>query len=275
MKILYKIRLLPRVPFVNCRQFMYLVISLLVLKAGCGIWLYQFLIIAYLFTFQRDFLKQMSKWPKQQEVSVDIKICPLWLSAPDLQLYTFVKSWKDVYKVRLKRFFLNLQQTTRVIRPSFCHKKFGLNELSAPAQGLCLNFFSLITADFNISSALRWTIQDQWSSVFFYCRCLSNFGCYGNYKFLKTYYRKKWKLAFIAISLQIVWRKLFGNVCWVVLRQTYSFYPNLSIWLVAMTTSEALWGIKLKYCRNVHSINLYNTIVFYCCCVCTLVAIAT
>ena len=38
---------LLRVPFVNCRQFMYLVISLLVLRAGCGIWLYQFLIIAY------------------------------------------------------------------------------------------------------------------------------------------------------------------------------------------------------------------------------------
>ena len=42
---------LPRVPFVNCRHFMYLVISLLVLRAGCGIWLYQFLIIAYLFTY--------------------------------------------------------------------------------------------------------------------------------------------------------------------------------------------------------------------------------
>ena len=41
---------LPRVPFVNCRQFMYLVISLLDLRAGYGIWLYQFLIIAYLFT---------------------------------------------------------------------------------------------------------------------------------------------------------------------------------------------------------------------------------
>ena len=39
-----------RVPFVNCRQFMYLVISLLVLRAGCGMWLYQFLIIAYHFT---------------------------------------------------------------------------------------------------------------------------------------------------------------------------------------------------------------------------------
>ena len=41
---------LPRVPFVNCRQFMYLVISFLVLRAGYWIWLYQFLIIAYLYT---------------------------------------------------------------------------------------------------------------------------------------------------------------------------------------------------------------------------------
>ena len=31
---------------------MHLVISLLVLRAGCGIWLYQFLIIAYLFTLK-------------------------------------------------------------------------------------------------------------------------------------------------------------------------------------------------------------------------------
>ena len=46
---------LPRVPFVTCRQFMYLVISLLVLRAGCGIWLYQFLIIAYLFTLTSKF----------------------------------------------------------------------------------------------------------------------------------------------------------------------------------------------------------------------------
>ena len=36
--------------FVNCCQFMYLVVSLLVLRAGCGIWLHQFLIIAYPFT---------------------------------------------------------------------------------------------------------------------------------------------------------------------------------------------------------------------------------
>ena len=45
---------LPRVPFVNCCQFMYLVISLLVLRAGYGIWLYQFLMSAYRFTFEFD-----------------------------------------------------------------------------------------------------------------------------------------------------------------------------------------------------------------------------
>ena len=57
---------LPQVPFVNCRQFMYLVISLLILRAGYGIWLYQFLIIAYLFTFYQDERKHWkygSKWP--------------------------------------------------------------------------------------------------------------------------------------------------------------------------------------------------------------------
>ena len=52
---------LPRVPFVNCRQFMYLVISLLVLRAGCGIWLYQFLIIGYLFTLNFMFVGQIAR----------------------------------------------------------------------------------------------------------------------------------------------------------------------------------------------------------------------
>ena len=54
---------------------------------------------------------------------------------------------------------------TIVIRPSCWHKQFGPNGLSTPAQGLCLNFFAWITADFNISSALRWAIQDQQPSL--------------------------------------------------------------------------------------------------------------
>ena len=31
-------------------------------------------------------------------------------------------------------------------------------------DSIFLNFFSSVTTDFNISSALRWAIQDQWSS---------------------------------------------------------------------------------------------------------------
>ena len=45
---------LPGVPFVNCYQFMYLVISLLVLRAGYGTLLYQFLVIAYFFAFNKN-----------------------------------------------------------------------------------------------------------------------------------------------------------------------------------------------------------------------------
>ena len=53
---------------------------------------------------------------------------------------------------------------TIVMRPSCWHQKFGPNWLSAPILGLCLNFFSPVTSNFNISPALRWAIQDQWSS---------------------------------------------------------------------------------------------------------------
>ena len=105
----------------------------------------------YKIRLQRDFFETCNKWPKWQDVPVDIKIssprccqplprgyihvqnheknciksdfkefffklvtndrsdkrflltskfCLLGLSAPDLRLYTFIKSWKDVYKVR-------------------------------------------------------------------------------------------------------------------------------------------------------------------------------
>ena len=55
-----------------------------------------------------------------------------------------------------------------VMRPSCWYQNFGPNGLSAPSQGLCLNFFSSITTDFNISSALMWAIQDQRSSGYYY-----------------------------------------------------------------------------------------------------------
>ena len=45
--------------------FMYLVISLLVLRAGYGIWLYQFLIIAYLFTLYILSSLEWSNWSQR------------------------------------------------------------------------------------------------------------------------------------------------------------------------------------------------------------------
>ena len=40
---------------------------------------------------------------------------------------------------------------------------------------------------------------------------------------------EKWKLAIIAISLQIFWEKFYRNVSWVVLYQTYTFTKTLNL----------------------------------------------
>ena len=98
-----------------------------------------------------------------------------------------------------------------------------------------------------------------------------------------------WKLAFIAISLQIFWQKFYRNVPWVVLYQSYKFCPNRWIWLGChgnrntkfakkyskIFSSEAIRGMKLKLCRNVHSISLYKKYVFNCRCSCAFIAMAT
>ena len=43
-------------------------------------------------------------------------------------------------------------------------KRYLINKAKNHCLGLCLNLFSTITADFNIPSALKRAIQDQWSS---------------------------------------------------------------------------------------------------------------
>ena len=117
---------LPRVPFVNCRQFMYLVISLLVLRAGYGIWLYQFLIIAYLFT-----------------LLLTSKVCPQGVVCPSPGAIYIYEIIKNVYKVRFR--FLNLQRMGKVIRAFCWHQRFFPRELSVPALGLytCIKSFKM------------------------------------------------------------------------------------------------------------------------------------
>ena len=64
---------LPHI-FVNSCQFKYLVISLLFLRAGCGIWLYQFLIFAYLFTFLMTWLINSHCYDRQTHSSSIISL---------------------------------------------------------------------------------------------------------------------------------------------------------------------------------------------------------
>ena len=91
--------------------------------------------------------------------------------------------------------------------------------------------------------------------------------------------------------------KLYRNVRNISLYKNYVFYycclctlvaMALKVWLVPMATkrlnlwknlkkklisSEAISGMKL--CRNIHNSSLYKNCVFYRCCLCTLVAMAT
>ena len=89
------------------------------------------------------------------------------------------------------------------------------------------------------------------------------------------------------MSLKIFWQKNLQKCFLSILYQTYHFCPNFWIWLVAMATErlklrkilknhllEAIRGIKLKLCSNIHYISLYKNGVFYCRCSCTLVAMA-
>ena len=80
---------LPRVPFLNCCQFMYLVISLLVLWAGCGVWLYQFLIIANLFTFQLTNRPELTKQSSKLLQFLPIETSVIY----DLILVKQIHSW--------------------------------------------------------------------------------------------------------------------------------------------------------------------------------------
>ena len=71
---------------------------------------------------------------------------------------------KMYIKSEVEEILLKLATNDHSDKPSCWHQNFGPNGLSAPAQGLCLIYVSSITADLNLSSALRKAIQDQWSS---------------------------------------------------------------------------------------------------------------
>ena len=97
--------------------------------------------------------------------------------------------------------------------------------------------------------------------------------------FAMTYDLKKWKLAFTAILLQILWQKFYTNVPWVVLYKTYLCLLLLPLNLFGshgnqkakfvkkkykkINSLEAVFGIKLKLCRIVSNSSLYKNFVFF------------
>ena len=91
------------------------------------------------------------------------------LTAPYLRLYTFINHENMCIKSEVEEILFKLTTNDHSDEAFLLTSNIGPNGLSAPAQGLCLNFFSSITADFNISSALRWAIQNQLSSGFETC----------------------------------------------------------------------------------------------------------
>ena len=70
--------------------------------------------------------------------------------------------------------------------------------------------------------------------------------------------------------------KVLLTAPWVFLHQPYEFSPNCWIWLVdgnqkakfannhsKIISSEAIKGIKLKLCRNVHNVSLFTFFFFF------------
>ena len=98
----------------------------------------------------------------QQMTTVTWGIClhknsdPKALSAPVPGLYTCIKKWKIMYKIKLQRyFFWNLQQMGKVTRLFCWHQDFVHKGLSTPAPGL-------YTCGKTLKSVYKIIIQRDW-----------------------------------------------------------------------------------------------------------------
>ena len=116
-----------------------------------AIYMYNSWIFFYKIRLQRDFFETFNKWPKWQDVPVDIKISSPRGCQPLPWGYIHVKSWKNCIKSDFKEIcFLNmcvrseveeilfkLEQMTAVMSPFCWPLNFGFNGLSASTLGLC------------------------------------------------------------------------------------------------------------------------------------------
>ena len=99
----------------------------------------------YQIRLQRDFLKLVEMTKVTRGFCWHHNFVP-WGCLPLTCGYLHLLNHEKMcIKSEVEEILLNLQQMTILMRPSCWHQNFGPNGLSAPAQGLCLNFFSSIT----------------------------------------------------------------------------------------------------------------------------------
>ena len=123
----------------------------------------------------------------------------------------------------------------------------------------------------------------------FYCCCSSTLVAMATWSF-HWLTMGKVKIEIYCYLIADILTKFYRNIPGVVLYKPYEFCPNRWFWLVAMATevlnfrkkkyseiffSEVIRRMKLKLCINVFVIILYINCVFYCCCACGFVAMAT
>ena len=91
---------------------------------------------------------------------------PWGLSAPARELYTCIKWWKKLYKIRLQiTFFWNLQQINEVTRHFYWHQNFVPWGLSAPALGLykCIKIMKKIVQNRTSKRFFFKLVANDWS----------------------------------------------------------------------------------------------------------------
>ena len=86
------------------------------------------------------------------------KFSHLWLSSLTC-CYIHLLNHEKMCIKRLRRFFLNLQQMTILMRPSCWHQNFGLGGFSAPVQGLCTCIKSWKTVHKIRGQSYFWNMQ--------------------------------------------------------------------------------------------------------------------
>ena len=121
-----------------------------------AIYMYKIMKKLYKIRLQRDcFFKLVANYRSDKRFLLTSTFCPLGLSALTCGFIHLLNHEKMCIKSEIEEILFKLATTNNSGEAFLLTSNFGPYGLCAPALGICLNFFSSITAYFNISSALR------------------------------------------------------------------------------------------------------------------------